>query len=58
MALALAREGAKLALVDLDGEELQQVVGEVQDIGGRESVILSAPTYAIQTARPPQFSTL
>ena len=39
MALALAREGAKLALVDLDGEELQQVAGEVQDIGGRESVI-------------------
>ena len=39
MALALAREGAQLALVDLDGEELQQVAHEVQDIGGRESVV-------------------
>ena len=39
MALALAREGAHLALVDLDGEELQAVAHEVQDIGGRESVV-------------------
>ena len=39
MALALAREGAQLALVDLDGEELQAVAHEIQDIGGRESVV-------------------
>lgn len=39
MSLALAEEGAQLALVDMDGEELQQVAHEVQDIGGREAVI-------------------
>ncbi|MEE2995984.1 MAG: SDR family oxidoreductase [Pseudomonadota bacterium] len=39
MALALAGEGAQLALVDLDGDELQDVASEVQNIGGRENVI-------------------
>lgn len=39
MAHALAEQGAKLGLVDMDGEELQQVAHEVQEIGGRESVI-------------------
>ncbi len=39
MALALAGEGAQLALVDLDGDELQDVASEVQNIAGRENVI-------------------
>ena len=39
MALALTEAGAKLALVDLDGEELQEVAGEVQDISGGDAVI-------------------
>tara|TARA_R110002072_G_scaffold14107_16_gene58858 strand:+ start:999 stop:1835 length:837 start_codon:yes stop_codon:yes gene_type:complete len=39
MALAFAENGARLALVDLDGEELQQVAQEIQDIGGANSVI-------------------
>ena len=39
MALALSEEGAQLALVDLDGEELQEVALEIQEIGGRNSVI-------------------
>lgn len=39
MAIALSEHGAQLALVDLDGEELQQVAQEIQDIGGAESVI-------------------
>ena len=39
MALALAQQGAQLALVDLDGEELQEVALEIQEIGGRDSVL-------------------
>ena len=39
MALALSEQGAHLALVDLDGEELQEVAHEVQAIGGGASVI-------------------
>lgn len=39
MARALSEQGAQLALVDMDGEELQQVAREVEEIGGRESVI-------------------
>lgn len=39
MALALSEQGAHLALVDLDGEELQEVAHEVQTIGGGASVI-------------------
>tara|TARA_R110002126_G_scaffold141354_8_gene286463 strand:- start:2420 stop:3256 length:837 start_codon:yes stop_codon:yes gene_type:complete len=39
MAHALAGQGARLALVDMDGEELQQVAGEIADIGGRDSVV-------------------
>ena len=39
MALALAREGAKLSLIDIDGEKLQAVAGEVQKIGGADTVI-------------------
>ena len=32
MSLALAEQGALLALVDMDGEELQQVAGEIEQI--------------------------
>lgn len=39
MAIALSEQGAQLALVDLDGEELQQVAHEIQAIGGGDSVI-------------------
>jgi len=39
MALAMSEQGAHLALIDLDGEELQQVAHEIQDIGGADSVI-------------------
>jgi NAD(P)-dependent dehydrogenase (short-subunit alcohol dehydrogenase family) len=39
MALALSQQGAQLALVDLDGEELQEVALEIQAIGGRDSVL-------------------
>ena len=39
MALALAGEGAQLALVDMDGEELQEVAREIADIGGPDSVV-------------------
>lgn len=39
MALALAEQGAQLALVDLDGEELQEVALEIQEIGGKDSVL-------------------
>ncbi len=39
MAVALAREGAQLALVDLDGEELQAAAREIEEIAGRESVV-------------------
>lgn len=39
MAHALAGNGAKLALVDMDGEELQQVAHEIQEIGGGDAVI-------------------
>lgn len=39
MSLALAEQGALLALVDMDGEELQQVAGEIEQIAGREAVV-------------------
>ena len=39
MAIALAREGAQLALVDLDDEELQAAAREIEQIGGREAVV-------------------
>jgi NAD(P)-dependent dehydrogenase (short-subunit alcohol dehydrogenase family) len=39
MSMALAEQGALLALVDMDGEELQQVAGEVEQISGRDSVV-------------------
>ena len=39
MALALADEGAQLAIVDMDGEELQQVAHEIAAIGGSECVV-------------------
>ena len=39
MAMALSQQGAQLALVDLDGDELQQVTHEISDAGGRETVI-------------------
>jgi NAD(P)-dependent dehydrogenase (short-subunit alcohol dehydrogenase family) len=39
MSLALAEQGALLALVDMDGEELQQVAGEIEQISGREAVV-------------------
>ena len=39
MAKALAAEGASLALVDMDGEELQEAALEIEAIGGREAVV-------------------
>ena len=39
MAMALSQQGAQLALIDLDGDELQQVTNEISDVGGRETVI-------------------
>ncbi|MEX2454856.1 MAG: SDR family oxidoreductase, partial [Rhodospirillaceae bacterium] len=39
MAKALATEGASVALVDIDGEALQRAAGEIERIGGRESVV-------------------
>ena len=39
MAMALSQQGAQLALIDLDGDELQQVTHEISDAGGRETVI-------------------
>lgn len=39
MSLALSAEGAMLALIDLDGEELQEVAIEVEKIGGRDAVV-------------------
>ena len=39
MALALAAEGASLALVDIDGEELKDTAIEIEKINGRDAVI-------------------
>lgn len=39
MSKALAAEGASLALVDMDGEELQAAAREIEAIGGREAVV-------------------
>ena len=37
-ALAFAKEGARLALVDIDGENLQSVKAEIEGIGGTASL--------------------
>lgn len=39
MAKAMASEGAQIALVDIDGEQLQQAAGEIERIGGRDAVV-------------------